>query len=211
MMHLRCYVAADDHKGRTMGLLVRKLRVFFAMLICLPMMAACSGALPPLAQMSASDVPPPYGLGPGDKVRVTVYGEEKINGEYLVGPDGAIALPLIGIVVARGHTVRDMQREVTRRLADGYLLDPRVSIDVLTYRPFYILGEVNRPGPYPATDALSVAQAVAIAGGYTYRANSTRVFIRRGDGKREETYPVRDNRPVWILPGDTVRVGERYF
>lgn len=173
-------------------------------------LAACAQSGVPMAAPTSA-APAPYTLGPGDKIRVTVFGEQGINGEYSVGPDGAVAMPLIGNVAARGKTVGELQAAITARLAAGYMLDPRVSIDVLNYRPFYILGEVNRPGQYPYSDALSVAQAVATAGGYTYRAATARVFIRRADKLAEEAYSLKGVSQVWVMPGDTVRVGERHF
>lgn len=174
------------------------------------MLTACAGRSVPMAA-SAPAAPAQYTLGPGDKIRVTVFGEQGVNGEYSVGPDGAVAMPLIGNVPARGKTVGELQTAITTKLAAGYMLDPRVSIDVLNYRPFYILGEVNRPGQYPYSDALSVSQAVATAGGYTYRAGTGRVFIRRADKLTEEAYSLKGLNQVWVMPGDTVRVGERHF
>jgi len=172
---------------------------------------AGGAAAAPQREIAAGDRPAAFTLGPGDKIRVTVFGEQSINGEYTVGPDGALAFPLIGAIDARGRTVAQLQEAITQKLAAGYILDPRVSIDVLTFRPFYILGEVNRPGQYPYAQGLSVAQAVATAGGYTYRARTSRVFIRRADEAVEEELSLKKGRQVWVMPGDTVRVGERYF
>jgi polysaccharide export outer membrane protein len=152
-----------------------------------------------------------FTLGPGDKIRVTVFGETAINGEYTVGPDGAISFPLIGTVEARARTIGQLRDALAQKLAAGYILDPRVSIDVLNFRPFYILGEVNRPGQYPYADGLSVAQAVATAGGYTYRARTSKVYVRRADDAVEAEMSLKHGRQVWVMPGDTVRVGERHF
>ena len=82
---------------------------------------------------------------------------------------------------------------------------------MLNYRPFFILGEVNKPGQYPYVDGLTLAQAVATAGGYTYRANNARVFVRHKDQAQETLYSLANGAPVWVLPGDTIRIGERYF
>lgn len=153
---------------------------------------------------------PVYKLDSGDKVRVTVYGEQSINGEYSVGPNGDIAFPLIGNVIAKGHTIDELNGMISQKLSSGYLLDPRVTIEVLSYRPYYILGEVSRPGQYPYASALSVDQAIATAGGYTYRASKSKVFVRRAGGAEEE-YKLEKGRPVWVNPGDTIRIGERYF
>ena len=96
-------------------------------------------------------------------------------------------------------------------LSNGYLNDPRVNVEVLNYRPFYILGEVTRAGEFPYATDMSVLQAVALAGGYTYRADQRRVFIRRAGSDQESTYDLASGRTVYIQPGDTIRVGERYF
>ncbi|MDB5690495.1 MAG: polysaccharide export protein [Sphingomonas bacterium] len=177
----------------------------------LPELHGAALAQPAAMGARATGKPAPFTLGPGDKIRVTVFGEQSINGEYTVGPDGAVSFPLIGAVDARGRSVSELRDALTRKLAAGYILDPRVSIDVLNFRPFYILGEVNRPGQYPYADGLSVAQAVATAGGYTYRARTSKVFIRRAEQEIEEEVSLKGGRQIWVMPGDTVRVGERYF
>lgn len=160
--------------------------------------------------VAASEAAPVYKLDSGDKVRVTVYGEQSVNGEYSVGPNGDIALPLIGNVAAKGRTIDELNATISQKLASGYLLDPRVTIEVLSYRPYYILGEVSRPGQYPYASALSIDQAIATAGGYTYRASKSKVFVRRAGGAEEEI-KLKKGTPVWVNPGDTIRIGERYF
>jgi len=170
-------------------------------------------AVPQALQARESDAhqgPPVYRLDAGDKVKVTVYGEQSVNGEYAVGPEGDIAFPLIGNVLAKQLTVEELRQMIVARLADGYLVDPRVTIEVLNYRPYYILGEVSRPGQYPYVNGLSVDQAIATAGGYTYRASKKKVFIRPAGGAEVEVKLKRD-KPIWITPGDTIRIGERYF
>jgi polysaccharide export outer membrane protein len=190
-------------------------RLLLILLAALAVQAAMaggpSGSAIAQGSIATADRPAAFTLGPGDKIRVTVFGEQAVNGEYTVGPDGAVAFPLIGAVAARGLTIAQLQAAITAKLAAGYILDPRVAIDVLNFRPFYILGEVNRPGQYPYAEGLSVAQAVATAGGYTYRARTSRVFIRRADNAVEEELSLKKGRQVWVMPGDTVRVGERYF
>lgn len=172
-------------------------------------LSACS-AKAPLATAEAA--PPAYTLGIGDKVRVTVFGEDELSGEYAVGPDGSLAMPLVGNIRASDRTPVELQAEIADKLSPEYILDPRVSIDVLSFRPFYILGEVNKPGEYPfSADQLTVAQAVAVAGGFTYRANTKYVFVRHKDDQTEVRYSIKDGAPVWVRPGDTIRVGERYF
>jgi polysaccharide export outer membrane protein len=159
---------------------------------------------------SGEDRPPVYTLDSGDKIRVVVYGEQSLNGEYSIGPAGDIAFPLIGNLPAKGKSIAELQQAITTKLAAGYILDPRVSIDVLSFRPYYILGEVNRPGQYPYSTDLSVDQAIASAAGYTYRASKSKVFIRHL-GQREIEYRLNKGKVVWVRPGDSIRVGERYF
>lgn len=150
-----------------------------------------------------------YRLGPGDKVRVIVFGEESLTGEFFVSGAGAIALPLIGEIGVLNKTVGEVQTAIRNALKDGYLNDPRVSLEVLTYRPFYILGEVNKPGTYPYTSGLTVLSAVATAQGFTYRANTRRAFIKRAKEAKEAE--VLLNNDVLVQPGDTIRIAERFF
>jgi protein involved in polysaccharide export with SLBB domain len=150
-----------------------------------------------------------YTLGAGDKLRITVFGEDTLSGEYLVPGEGNIAFPLVGGVRATGLTVDELQREIEAKLRDGYLKDPHVSIEVLNYRPFYILGEVMKPGEYPYTNGLTVLNAVATANGFTYRADTRKVYIKRANAPREVEYPLKTTTPVG--PGDTIRIGERFF
>ena len=161
------------------------------------------------AQAVQERVVPEYHLGAGDKVRVIVYGEESLSGEFFVSGGGTISFPLIGEVPAAGQNVTSLQEAIAARLRDGYLKEPRVSVEVLTYRPFYILGEVNRPGEYPYTNNLTVMNAVATAQGFTYRADTKRVFVKRAVDASEQAYPLTSTTPV--APGDTIRIGERFF
>lgn len=152
---------------------------------------------------------PEYHLGSGDKVRVTTFGEQELSGEFLVGGDGKVSMPLVGDIKAGGLTVPQFQTAVETALKQGYLKDPHVSVEVLTYRPFYILGEVKSPGTYPYTNGLTVMNAVATAGGFTYRANTHKVFIKRENSQDEEAFRLDPTTPV--APGDTIRIPERYF
>lgn len=157
----------------------------------------------------ASDVQPEYELGSGDKIRVNVFGEDTLSGEYLVNGAGRVALPLIGEVPAVGLTVGQFSDAVAARLRDGYINEPRVSAEVLNYRPFYILGEVGSPGTYPYTNELTVLNAVATAGGFSYRADQRRVFIRRAGESVEREVPLTTT--TVVSPGDTIRIGERFL
>jgi protein involved in polysaccharide export with SLBB domain len=150
-----------------------------------------------------------YHLGAGDKLRIIVFGEESLTGEFFVAGGGKIAFPLIGDVDALGKTIPELQKEIEAKLADGYLKQPKVSAEVLNYRPFYILGEVMKPGEYPYTNGLTVLNAVATAQGFTYRADTKKVYIRRAATTGELGEPLTPTTPV--EPGDTIRIGERFF
>jgi protein involved in polysaccharide export with SLBB domain len=168
----------------------------------------------PLDQTTQSDtsggVDLDYKLGAGDKVRIIVFGENDLTGEFFVpGGSGTISFPLIGDVAASGLTVGQLQTEIEAKLRDGYLKDPHVSIEVLNYRPFYILGEVTKPGEYPYTNGLTVLNAVATANGFTYRADTRHVFIKHATEGAGHEYPLTSSTPV--APGDTIRISERFF
>ncbi|PHS28250.1 MAG: polysaccharide biosynthesis protein [Robiginitomaculum sp.] len=150
-----------------------------------------------------------YHLGSGDQLRVIVFGEEDLSGEFVVDGGGQVSLPLVGEVSAKGKTVRQFQRAVEAKLKEGYLTDPRVSAEVLNFRPFYILGEVKSPGEYPYLSGLTVMNAVATAEGFTYRADTRKVYIKRAGEIGEYAYTLTTETPV--QPGDTIRIGERFF
>lgn len=158
----------------------------------------------PLPQTGASSQE--YVLGVGDKIRLTVFGETDLSGDYEIGSTGLVALPLIGDIRAAGQPLRVFEQSVRAKLSQGYLRDPRVSAQVVNYRPFFILGEVAKPGSYPYVNGMTVLNAVALAGGYTYRADKSGVTVTRGgdrENKVDETASVR--------PGDIIRVPERFF
>ncbi len=150
-----------------------------------------------------------YRLGAGDKMSVNVFGENDLSGEFLVGDDGRVDMPLIGAVQAQGQTVTEFQNAVVERYSAGYLKDPKVSVSVLNYRPFFIQGEVGKGGEYPYKAGLTVQDAVAIAGGFTYRANTDKAFIRRAGQDKEVEVSLAQR--VTLNPGDIVRIPERFF
>ncbi|WP_242098487.1 polysaccharide biosynthesis/export family protein [Sphingomonas sp. CROZ-RG-20F-R02-07] len=150
-----------------------------------------------------------YTLSGGDKIRLIVFGETGIGGDYTVSGSGLVAIPLIGDVEAKGLTSTQLQQRIAAKLADGYIKEPRVAVEVLTTRPFYILGEVNRPGEYPFSDGMTVATAVAQAGGYTYRAKTGRVLIKHAGETDAHIYPLTS--ATAVAPGDTIQIKERWF
>jgi len=137
-----------------------------------------------------------YHLGAGDKLRIIVFGEDALTGEFFVSGGGKIAFPLIGDIDVLGLTIPEIQAAVEAKLKDGYLKQPKVSAEVLNYRPFYILGEVQKPGEYPFSNGLTVMNAVATANGFTYRANTKRVYIKRADSTEEQEFPLTSTMPV---------------
>jgi polysaccharide export outer membrane protein len=150
-----------------------------------------------------------YLLGPNDRVRVKVYGESEITGEYEVDINGQISVPLAGHIGAEGLTTKQLEHAIAAALAKGIVRDPRVNVEVALYRPYYILGEVKKSGEYPYRIGLTVLDAVASAGGFTYRANESKIYLRRAGANAEETISL--DSPVPVFPGDNIRVPERFF
>jgi protein involved in polysaccharide export with SLBB domain len=187
-------------------------------LAVLLMVAGCGGgsAPPPTAPPVGAAAPPPtaslaestYKLGSGDRVRVVVFRHEDLSGEFSLDGAGNFAMPLIGEVQAYGTTTRELEQRIAQKLEDGYLVDPQVSVEVLNYRPFYILGEVKAPGSYQYVNGMNVLNAVALAGGFTYRAKQDEFILQRG-GTNTAGSEVGIDTP--ILPGDVITVQERFF
>jgi protein involved in polysaccharide export with SLBB domain len=175
----------------------------------LPSLAACASApglpwCPPGQRVPAQQGG--YELGPGDRLLVTVFRHERLSGEFTLDPAGSVALPLVGAVFGDGLTPRELEVAIEDELREQrYLVDPDVSIQVLTHRPFYILGEVAQPGEYEYVSGMTLVNAVALAGGYTHRADRSGVTVSRGHCVREATAAAR------LLPGAIVRVPPRFF
>ena len=150
-----------------------------------------------------------YTLGPGDKVRVSVFGEEDLSGEYQIDSSGMVRLPLIGTIRAAGFTSPSLENAIAGALAQGYLKSPKVNVEVSAYRPFYIIGAVNRPGEYPYAANMSALNAVAFGGGFTDSARTSTVFVRHEGSTAEVEVPA--NQVTMIYPGDVVRVKTTIF
>jgi polysaccharide biosynthesis/export protein len=150
-----------------------------------------------------------YRLDAGDKLRVVVYGQEGLTNTYAIDAGGSITMPLIGLVPARGRTPAGLAAEITGKLRHGYIRDPSVAVEIEAYRPFFILGEVAAPGQYPYVPNISVESAVAVAGGFSPRAQRDRVTLTHTDssGSMRVAVPLG----TALSPGDTVLVGERWF
>jgi polysaccharide export outer membrane protein len=163
----------------------------------------------PAAYAAAPAYDAAYHLDAGDKLRVVVYGQEGLTNTYAIDAGGAITMPLIGSVSARGRTPAGLAAEISAKLRNGYIRDPSVAVEVETYRPFFILGEVAAPGQYPYVPNMSVESAVAIAGGFSPRARRDAVTLTHTDQAGARRAIVPPGTP--ISPGDTILVGERWF
>jgi protein involved in polysaccharide export with SLBB domain len=186
----------------------RVLSVVWALLALVSLTAVAQAEEPPLRPSSAN-VEDSYQLGTGDKVRVIVFGEEDLSGEFQIDGNGRISLPLIGQVPATGETAAALEQNIAGRLADGYLQNPRVSVEITVYRPFYVIGEINKPGEYAYVNGMSALNAIALAGGFTQKADEDVLYIRRNGSTREEKVPA--DQMTRILPGDVVRVPITFF
>lgn len=182
-------------------------RSWFGCLAALAL-ASCS---PTAGLESLSPVAPAeYLLGPGDEVRVMAFGLDGFSSNYVVSDNGALSLPLIGDVTASGQSVAQIQKAIAAQLADKRILNnPVVNVQVNQYRPFFVMGEVKKPGEYQFRPGTSVLNAISMAGGYTFRADTSKVAItrRRGDG----SFTAAASENVVIQPGDTIRVFESWF
>lgn len=151
-----------------------------------------------------------YRLEPGNRVRLLVFGENNLSGDFTVDSLGNIAMPLVGNIPAGGVTAKELSQRIEDRLKrESYMREPRVSVEVLTYRPFYVLGEVRAPGEFPYTTGMTVLSAIARAGGYDYRAKEGQVILVRDEAGQQREYRATEKTP--ILPGDIIRVLERKF
>jgi protein involved in polysaccharide export with SLBB domain len=194
---------------------------FFLLIAAFLMVLAMPGTQDARAQApsAAASIPVPgaaaasgnndYHLGSGDKIHVSVFGQTDLNGDFVVDGQGFVQLPLIGLVQAAGLTVAQFQKEITGKYADGFLVNPNVQVDVSGYRPFYIIGEVKTPGQYAYVNGMSILNAVALAGGFTDRADKSEVYIRRNGASKEVELPADETTKV--NPGDIIRISERFF
>ena len=152
-----------------------------------------------------------YRVGAGDKLKVTVFDEPTLTGDYQVGVGGELVLPLISPLATEGQTPEAVSQMIAKSLAEGgYVLTPRVSVEITTHRPFFILGEVKAPGEYPYSGELTLEQAVAKAGGYTPRAEQGAVVLRRQGWSQSKRVKLGES-ALRIAPGDTITVQEAFF
>ncbi len=172
-------------------------------------LALTAGAYAATAPESSASISSDYRLGTGDKVRVIVYGEADLGGEFQVDATGYVRLPMIGQVKAAGLTAHDLEGSITTALGNGYLNDPRINVEVTTYRPFYVIGEVQKPGEYPYANGITASSAIAVAGGFTGKAVESVIYVRHQGEDTEHRMVVNEATP--IRPGDVVRVNSTTF
>jgi polysaccharide export outer membrane protein len=194
-----------------------RLRIGALAMVVVGLMTACSSSPPSSGARTvaaaattggAADVAG-YRLGAGDQVRVTVFRHVDLSGDFQLDGEGYFAMPLVGEILGGGLSARQLESEIEKRLKEGgFLVNPQVGIEVLNYRPFYILGEVNNPGSYQYVNGMTVINAVALAGGFTYRADQSDIVINRGGSQGPEVEALLDSQ---VLPGDIINVTERFF
>lgn len=205
----------------------------------LAILGGCSGArlssgLPEAPKLTQQDVAgQKYMIGAGDQILVTVFGEKDLSGIYSIDPEGMLAMPLVAPIKASGQSLEQLEQSVFQAYDGDYLIEPRVSVSMHRFRPFFILGEVRSPGGYDYVHNMTVEQAVAIGGGMTYRGHRDDIVIRRKmpihvDAKSETTLSPEDQERLdnsdmaltkdfratmasRVYPGDTIEVGERFF
>ncbi len=180
--------------------------IFLAMLVV--SLASCKSNFPheEFSEVVVFQEFPVFTLGPGDSIRIRVYLHPDLSGSFNIDDTGRISLPLILGMDTQGLTLRDLEQKITDELSNNFIVDPKVSVDLVRSRPFCILGEVRNPGCFSGIHGMNTAQAIAVAGGYTYRAFKEKFAITREDGRK-----VVADTSTPIFAGDTIEVYERYF
>jgi protein involved in polysaccharide export with SLBB domain len=184
-------------------------------------LAACDSDSTPIVPMAAAGGGSPGAgeavsgrdsnkLGPNDRLRITVFGQPTLTGEYTLDGNGVLAFPLIGNVPANGSTASELQQKIASKLNPDYLINPSVSAEIVTRRPFYVVGEVEHPGNYPYVTDMTALNAIAMAGGFTRRARKNDFYIRRLD-KDGRMVRIESNAGTVLQAGDTLEVRERMF
>ena len=176
-------------------------------------LAACDSDSTPIVPMAAAGGGSPGDsnkLGPNDRLKITVFGQPTLTGEYALDGNGVLAFPLIGNVPANGSTTSELQQKIAAKLSPDYMVNPNVSAEIVTRRPFYVIGEVQKPGNYPYVSDMTAVNAIAMAGGFTRRARKNDFYIRRLD-KDGKVVRIEANAGTALQAGDTLEVRERLF
>ncbi|MBB5754781.1 polysaccharide biosynthesis/export family protein [Prosthecomicrobium pneumaticum] len=179
-----------------------------ATLAALLPLAACQ-TQPPQPAVAEASLTAPYRIDSGDRLRVVVYGEPDLSNSYTVDSSGAIALPLVGAIAARGRTTALIEAEIAKKLGGRFVRNPDVTVEIDRYRPLFVMGEVTNAGQYPYVDGMTVQSAIATAGGFSPRAAKRGFDVTRVVDGTSVTFRLGPNDPV--LPGDTIDVGERFL
>jgi polysaccharide biosynthesis/export protein len=192
----------------SLGLIGRSAnRLAFALSLGLALfVAGCGGETP--APASKSHAAFTYRLGPGDALNISVYEQPDLTGKYVVDGSGGLAFPLIGRVPAGGKTADEVRSVIATELNNGFLVNPKVTVQVASYRPYYILGEVGKPGSYAYVEGLTIREAVAVAGGFTKIAHEAHIKVTHPGGVAETVDETPDD---FVEPGDTITVERRLF
>ena len=185
--------------------MIRRALCVFAGLLLLIGCSGPGGSLPPLESGPVGE----YTLDTGDQLRVIVFGQPDLSGQFGVNDRGEVSMPLLGQVAARGLTTPELESEIESVLSDGFLVNPSVSVEVGTFRPYYILGQVEGPGRYEFAPGMTILTAVTIAGGFTFRANEDTMSITRYGPEGPVEYQA--GRETAVQPGDVIFVFERYL
>ena len=182
-----------------------------AAIVCTLLMTATllAGCVSGPRTVEVADGPGDYVLGVGDILRINVFGQQDLTGEFKVDTKGDVSFPLINDVPAAGFTTSEMEKSIAEALDPEYIVDPQVSVEVLNYRAVYVLGEVQQPGRYEYAPSMTALQAIASAGGYTYRANESTAELTRHVKGALKTFVIDQN--TMIKPGDTIVVKRRWF
>jgi polysaccharide export outer membrane protein len=159
------------------------------------------------ALKAAGSASPP--LQPGEKLHILVYEEPSLTGDFLIDPSGYLSLPVVGTIKVAGLTPAQLQSKLVTAFQAAHLKNPGVTVEVAEFRPFYILGEVEKPGQYPYLGGLNIMSAIAIAGGQTYRANQSKVLIQHVGETTMHSYDL--DWPIPIMPGDIIQIPRRYI
>ncbi len=183
----------------------------FPLIFCLAASLAMAGCAQPRYRAELFEAPAAasYRLASGDRLRIIVFGQDSLTNSYAVDGAGRISMPLIGLIDAYGLSTADLERRIENRLRGGYLREPRVSVEVEAYRPFFVLGEVTAAGQYPYINGMTVQNALAVSGGFAPRAQRNWVELTRIINGEPVSGAVPLSHP--ILPGDTITVKERFF
>jgi protein involved in polysaccharide export with SLBB domain len=157
------------------------------------------------AQPTDSD----YRLGPGDRIIIKVFGEQDLSMDFRLNDTGRLNYPFLGELVVQGHTVAELEQTITRGLKDSYLRDPAVTVSIAEYRPFFLYGEVQKPGGIPYQPKLTVEGAIALGGGFTERASHSKIEVVRAGDPQHKAVRVELSAPVF--PGDIITVKQSFF